>query len=268
MKSGIPRTSRKYDFIVVEENKPKYFNPVAGFTFAKVDNEPLAIQFIDQSYGATPLASLWTFGNNQFSTDKSPKHTFPAVGAYSINLTVTDQYGKFNNTSSYITVPPVNAPNADFDFSLNEVNPLQVQFIDKSKGEISSWQWSFDDDLGSSTQSPNHLYSNFTTYYVNLTAGNSAGSNTKQKKVVIEDPEIGADFSWENIGDRTIRFTDASTGSVNGWKLEFGDGNVETPTSSGWIIDHQYTQMGIYPARLITYNNLKTSNYSERITVT
>jgi PKD repeat protein len=42
----------------------KGYDPVANFTFVKVPNEPFAIQFIDQSFGSTPLTYQWSFGDN------------------------------------------------------------------------------------------------------------------------------------------------------------------------------------------------------------
>lgn len=267
-KDGVPRVNKKYDFVVVTENTPQYYNPMADFTYAKVDNEPLALQFIDQSYGSTPLIYDWSFGDSQSSKEKSPKHIFPSVGPYTINLTVTDQFSKGNTSSKTITVPPVYSPAANFEFIFDEVNPLQVQFIDKSLGEITTWQWSFDDGLGSSIQSPIHLFDDFKKYNVTLTIGNSAGSNSIKKEVDIQNPTVKASFTSENLGDRLIRLMDTSTGQIERWDLEYGDGKVDTFTTSGWVTDHQYTQKGIYPARLTVSNSFRKNSYSERITVT
>lgn len=242
--------------------------PVAGFTFAKVDNEPLSLQFIDQSYSSTPLTYNWSFGDSLSSTEKSPKHTFPAVGPRTIILKVTDQNNKSNETSKSIIVPPVNPPTAAFNFTLSDVNPLQVQFNDQSEGELNTWQWSFGDGLGGSTQSPVHLFSDFGTYPVTLTVGNSAGSLSVTEDVKIDDPKVKADFTAENIGDKTILFTDVSTGPIDLWYLDFGDGEFEIFESDWGQVTHTYTQMGIYPVRLTVSNAFYEDSKNQRITVT
>ncbi|PWR76239.1 PKD domain-containing protein [Methanospirillum stamsii] len=246
-----------------------FFDPVAGFTYAKVDNEPLALQFIDQSYGATPLGYAWSFGDTLGSSEKSPKHTYSSVGTYEVSLTVTDEFNKTNTIAQSIAVPPVNPPAAAFTYELNDVNPLQVQFTDTSKGEIYSWQWSFDDGLGSSTQSPEHLFSDYGTYEVTLTAGNSAGSDSVTQEITIENPTAKAGFTTENLADRKVKFTDTSSGSILSWVMEYGDGDIDTFTSGDWSpVEHQYSQKGIYPARLTVKNSYMSDSYSARITVT
>lgn len=256
---------RKYNYIIVKEISPQFYDPVADFTYAKLDNEPLTIRFIDQSYGSTPLTYLWSFGNNSMSTEKSPQHTFPSVGKYAVNLTVTDQYAKSNWTSRVVPVPPMNSPVANFEYNLNSVNPLQVQFNDLSLGDISSWQWSFGDGTGSSTQSPTHLYNDYGSYDVTLTAGNRLGSNSITLKLNIDNPLVTAGFKWTNIGNRTVRFTDTSQGKISNWTLEFGDGNIQNFVQNWNVYDHKYSQLGNYYAKLTVENEYNKDTYSNQI---
>lgn len=236
-----------------------FFAPEAGFTFAKVDNEPMALQFIDQSYGATPLDYAWTFGEEGTSTDKSPKFTFSSVGTYDITLTVTDEFEKTHSITQNVRVPPINSPKASFNYTFSETNPYLVFFTDTSKGEIYSWQWSFGDGLGSSTQSPEHLFTNYGTYQVTLTAGNSAGSDPVTKPIIIKNPVVDAGFTAESLGERKVKFTDTSTGSVEKWVLEYGDGKSDAFSTPSWVTEYQYNQKGTYPARL-TVNNTYTKD--------
>ncbi len=52
--------------------------PLARFVWDAVTNPP-TVFFTDQSIAATSW--LWEFGDGEFSTERSPTHTFPVVGA-------------------------------------------------------------------------------------------------------------------------------------------------------------------------------------------
>ncbi|MGV8109398.1 MAG: PKD domain-containing protein [Methanospirillum sp.] len=255
----------KPSFIVVKAITPQYFDPVADFTYSKIDAEPLSVQFIDQSFGSTPLGYVWEFGDSALSIDKSPKHTYSEVGNFHVTLTVKDQFNKISTINKTVTVPPLNSPVAKFNVTVNPGNPKQIQFSDKSLGEITSWKWTFGDGLGSSIQSPEHLYSDYGTYSVTLNVGNSAGSSSVTKELAIENLMVKSGFKWENIGDRTIRFTDTSEGSIKNWILEFGDGNIQKFSSQWGTFDHKYAQLGNYYAKLIVTNDIDSDSYSDKI---
>ena len=88
------------------------------------------------------------------------------------------------------------------DFSANPISgyvPLEVQFEDQSYGDISSWQWDFDNDgiIDSNEQNPTYTYSTAGLYTVSLTV--SDGTNT--------DTEIKVDYinvSFTGIESETI----------------------------------------------------------------
>jgi len=245
----------------------KGYDPVANFTFVKVPNEPFAIQFIDQSFGSTPLTYQWTFGDNNRSAEKSPKYLYSHAGTYTVTLNVTDQFNKNATKSQDILVPSVSPPVADFDYTINPNQIKQVQFIDRSRGEITSWKWSFGDDLGSSLQSPEHLYTSYKTYNVTLTAGNSAGSHSITKTITIENPIVQAGFSWEDLGNRTIKFYNNSIGPVKEYILEYGDGKVDRMSDDWSEIEHVYAQLGRYYARLTVSNQYNADSITQTIEV-
>ncbi|HVP95346.1 MAG TPA: PKD domain-containing protein [Methanoregulaceae archaeon] len=81
------------------------FNPTAAFTASPVTGTPpLSVGFTDQSIGA-PTQWLWDFGDTFTSTAQNPSHVYRAIGQYTVQLTVFNQYG--NSTiakSKYIYV--------------------------------------------------------------------------------------------------------------------------------------------------------------------
>jgi PKD repeat protein len=65
------------------------------------------VQFTDTSTGG-PTSWQWSFGDGGTSTSQNPSHTYQAIGAFSIRLTVTNTSGS-NSTSQTINVIPESA---------------------------------------------------------------------------------------------------------------------------------------------------------------
>lgn len=91
----------------------------------------------------------------------------------------------YNNCSAQVladfggeTTEPVNSPpTADFTFS---ANLLDVQFTDASTdsdGSIVSWNWTFGDGTSSSSQHPQHNYSQAGTYDISLNVTDDLGAS-------------------------------------------------------------------------------------------
>ncbi|AKB37164.1 cell surface protein [Methanosarcina siciliae C2J] len=112
---------------------------------------------------------------------------------------------------SDFTVLPSNyspAPVANFTSDVTSgTAPLAVQFNDSSTGNVSSWQWDFNNDgtVDSTDQNPIYTYISAGTYAVNLTASNAAGSDSEVKVDYILTVEgtgtVGlADTAWPKFG--------------------------------------------------------------------
>jgi PKD repeat protein len=79
------------------------------------------------------------------------------------------------------------------DFTANPTSgkpPLDVQFTDTSKGDITSWLWDFGDGASSTLQDPVHTYSNAGKYTVSLTVTGPKGSETETKNDYISVESI------------------------------------------------------------------------------
>jgi hypothetical protein len=85
------------------------FPPSAGFF---VDRDGFTVQFIDTSFAggcgfsAEIVEWLWDFGDGTTSTEENPTHTYAARGDYTVSLTVTNDEGASDTTTSLLTVLP------------------------------------------------------------------------------------------------------------------------------------------------------------------
>ena len=178
--SGGQNTRTRTSYIVVSAPVSP---PIAEFGASPVaGTAPLAVQFADQSTGAT--AWSWNFGDGAVSTDRNPTHVYQTMGTYSVSLTVTNSAGQNTRTrAGYINVSaPTSAPQADFTANpTNGTAPLVVQFTDQSTGSPVAWSWDFGDGQVSSQRNPSHTYSVAGNFTVRLTASNSAGQATRTR---------------------------------------------------------------------------------------
>lgn len=83
----------------------------AVFSFAPVEGNPLALQFMDQSTGSIAFRQ-WEFGDGGFSNDQNPVHQFRGGGSYNVRLVVSDSSGATDAMEQQVTVidPPTAVP--------------------------------------------------------------------------------------------------------------------------------------------------------------
>jgi PKD repeat protein len=132
------------------------------------------------------------------------------------------------------------------------LSPLSVNFTNESSGTIASWQWDFGDGSLSDQQNPTHIYNFPGTYAVSLTAIGPLGSSTETKANYITvygpEPPVAAfsAFPLSGVTPLSVNFTDGSTGTIDTWSWDFGDGyvsNQRNPT-------HVYEVQGTYSVSL------------------
>jgi serine protease len=130
--------------------------------------------------------------------------------------------------------------------------PLTVDFTDQSTGDPTGWSWTFGDGGTSYLQNPTHEYTGAGTYTVSLTVSNAAGSDDEVKTnyiTVAIEPPVAAFVGDPTSGvvPLTVDFTDQSTGPINTWAWDFGDG---VGTSSDQNPTYQYTGTGTFTVTL------------------
>ncbi|MBN2174058.1 MAG: PKD domain-containing protein [Bacteroidales bacterium] len=124
---------------------------------------------------------------------------------------------------------------AYFTFNINPDDPYTAYFTDQSTGSVSDWYWDFGDNTFSTLQNPSRTYQSAGIYNVCLTVtGDSVNySDTYCIEIVIaESPSCMANFTYEAdsapSGAYLVQFTDISTGEIEVWTWDFGDGSSST----------------------------------------
>jgi YVTN family beta-propeller protein len=248
--------------------------PSAGFTGTPTTGvSPLTVTFTDQSTN-TPTSWLWDFGDNDATnaTVKNPVHTYATAGTYSVNLTVTTSAGSNSLVQTgYITVSSgVVAPVAAFGYNASSgTAPLTVQFTDISENAPTSWLWDFGDGATSTVQNATHTYTTPGTYSVNLTATNSAGSNSQVEAdiITVSAAAVAPVASFTSNATTgtiplTVTFTDQSTNTPTSWYWDFGDSDATNATVQNPV--HTYSSAGTYTVNL-TATNTAGSSYSRQV---
>ena len=93
-----------------------------------------------------------------------------------------------------------NPPVAAFEASVVEgFDPLNVTFMDLSKGQVTHFQWDFGDEHFSNDKAPNHTYNKPGTYTVSLVVIGPGGSHTETKINYIQ--VISDAISWQEAAE-------------------------------------------------------------------
>jgi len=230
--------------------------PTAGFSASATKGiTPFKTVFTDESTGSVS-SWLWDFGDNITSTLKNPEHTFSTPGIYTVSLTATGPGGSDTFTrDSYITstnptLPPVSQFSAS---STQGIAPLTVSYTDQSQGSITSWSWQLGDGTIASTQNPSYTYTIEGEYTVMLMVTGPGGSDNETKKAYIKvDPPSNVPVAVFNTSVTSgeapleVSFTDMSTGIINEWLWDFGDGETSTTQNP----THVYKTQGTYTVSL------------------
>ncbi|HVN52961.1 MAG TPA: PKD domain-containing protein [Anaerolineaceae bacterium] len=163
------------------------FKPITSFTPANpVIQLGEEIAFTSTSSGTAPLSYLWDFGDGSTSTQANPRHTYLAVGAYTISLKVTNAYGNETRTGK------VNfSPKADFSFSpQNDIKPaMDVTFTNQTTGTNPiNCTWDFGDGSPTTNEwNTKHSYTGRGVYQVQLSCHSDLyGDDSIQKPVSID----------------------------------------------------------------------------------
>jgi gliding motility-associated-like protein len=162
---------------------------------------------------------LWNFGdaaNPTPSVIKNPTHQYTALaptGGYLVKLKITSKDGCIDSlTKPFSNVYP--QPQAKFD-----ITPITkavcigdtLFFTDKSDGKtsaVNTWKWTFGDNTTSSIQNPYRVYTDTSTYQVQLVILNAQGciSDTAKEVVIVHPyPKLNAGIELFVLEGGTIQ---------------------------------------------------------------
>ncbi|MGV8110124.1 PKD domain-containing protein [Methanospirillum sp.] len=247
--------------------------PVASFSATPLSGPvPLNVTFKSNSSGIIS-EWMWDFGDSRKDFGEVVSHTYTRAGTYSVSLRVSGPGGSSEEVrEDFITVGSLlTPPQAKFKTDKRTgFAPLLVNFTDQSLGKVTEWSWNFGDGSTSNEQNPSHEFNSTGIYSVTLKVTGPAGTNAMSKKgylVVSPYPEpLIAKFNLTPSGGivpLSIQCTDTSTGAINRYLWEFGDGAVsedQHPT-------HRFTQPGSYIVSLTVYGSSGVSSADQVVHV-
>jgi gliding motility-associated-like protein len=175
------------------------------------------------------------------------------------------------NTTVCATINIIQGTNPVVQFTnTTECEGTPTQFTDNSipnAAGVTTYSWDFGDGNSSSLQNPTHTYSPG-TYNATLTVTNSDGCSSTLTQQVTVNPMPVVDYTFTNqCLDTPVPFTNntvISSGNINQYNWDFGDGNISGQVSP----THQYNNPGTYNVTLTaTSDNNCTSSVTYQITV-
>ena len=217
--------------------------PAANFTGTPLSgSDPLDVTLTDTSTGSSITDRRWDFGDGNitnYTISTNPFHRYTSTGTYTINLTVTNASGSNSHIrTKYVTVTTVPvAPIANFTANTTTgTAPRVVKFTDTSTGNPTTWNWSFLNVTGNSTQVWFSTLQNPTctfgvgNYSIVLNASNSEGYNLSTQGTFIN---VSAASSGVNTRASTIGTYNPALAI---WYLDYnGNGLWEPGTDKAYL---------------------------------
>lgn len=231
--------------------------PIANFTYDVACPNVRLVNFDNRSkvnpavYGPTTYA--WDFGDGTTSAAETPPpHLFPALGNYTVTLTVSSPTCSHTFTETLKLVSEA----ADFTASKNPVckgEPFTLNAITSIPANVTQYEWA----IGTAAyvtggRSANASFTTAGDVRVSLRITDINGcidEKTVNNAVTITGPT--ARFTPTSTGgcaNTTITFTDASTTGIQSWNFDFGDGSTQVFTAPPFR--HQYADTGRFVVKL------------------
>ena len=207
--------------------------------------------------GSTINSYSWNFGDGSpASGTASPTHTFTTASTFNVVLTTSSVFCS-DDTTIAITVSP--APVVNFStLTTTGCAPLLVTFSNTTTG-APVYSWNFGDGSPfTSGATPSHIYSTTGNFTVTLiaTQGSCADTLTRTNYIQVgagPNASFTSSVTSACLGD-SIRFTNASSGTITSYTWDFDDGTVIT-SASGTTQSHLYTSPGTYDVHLSVVAN-------------
>ena len=245
--------------------------PIADFDAnPSIGEAPLLVDFTNTSTGSE-LTFSWDYETDSVvdSNENSPSHEYTVAGQYTVTLTVSNDAGTdtatqtINVSETVVQQPPTAA------FSANPTSgkaPLNVTFTNLSIGDITSYEWDFQNDGGidSTETSPTFTFDTSGDYTVKLTAIGPGGSNDITSIITVSEPvpEPVAGFTALPT-DLSVAFSSTASGDNLTYLWDFGDGNSSTETNPS----HTYAVGGTFNVTQTVTNDGGSNSITQQVSV-
>jgi gliding motility-associated-like protein len=242
--------------------------PTSAFTGSPLIfcSVPATVNFTNTSTGA--VSYEWSFGDGNTATSSAPSHTYTTPGSYNVTLISTNANGCTDTLvlTAYVKIqlPQVainNLPHRDCA-PLTHTFTATITSLDPVVG----YQWNFGDGNTSTAISPTHIFP-AGIYDIQLIITTASGCTDTVTVIagIKSSLKPHANFSADPrdvCAYLPVNFTDLSTGTVNEWHWDFGDGGTSTEQNPS----HTYSDTGLFNIQLIVgndgcYDTLKINDY-------
>ena len=251
--------SSSFDSIKQDQFPPKSITDDchADFTWESVDNNPLAIRFVNNSTGLFYWVN-WSFGDGQSSAVYDPVHFYSVPGVYQVCLSIGDLTKScYDQICKTIVVPVPTNCQAAFSHTIDNINPFKVYFFGYTGSDADSLHWDFGDGFTSSELNPTHIFADTGYYNVRFSAANRLDTvhchTIYEELIHIKGPDCLSSFLYtiNPYNPIEVSFETIPHGSADNVYWDFGDGRTEdefNPT-------HLYNDTGTYLVKHKVWNS-------------
>ncbi|WP_248516291.1 PKD domain-containing protein [Salinarchaeum laminariae] len=208
----------------------------------------------------------WDFGDGHTTETEtnSNTHVYDAPGTYTVELTVVNDDGHTDTTSTTVKIvespePPVARLDTPESATVGETVTLDASNSDA--GPDASYEWLIDGESVTTTDSPtyDHTFTANGSYPVQVNVTDEYGTDTANTTITVteatpSEPTAALEEVEEVTAGSKVHFdASASDGDVVTYKWDFGDGHTtETNTHS---TSHVYDTPGTYTVELTVIND-------------
>lgn len=218
------------------------------------------IQFTSVNTSATIAEYHWEFGDTNTASVQNPLHTYSSASKYDVRLSVVGMNGCTNIRKDEIRI--FNQPAADFllpDAALICTNQ-NYQFVNTTvhdPGVNPVWEWSVNGVISSTVLNYETVFTDQTSQIIKLKTSIPGCATVMEKVIPAVTAGPAVNFSVNGLCQNApIFFTNESTGSVDGYKWDFGDGQNFMSENA----EHNYVAAGTYTVTLTLYGTSGCAN--------
>lgn len=212
----------------------------------------------------------WDFGDGSTAEGVNPVKAYTTGGVYMVTLTVMDDSGlKEGSTSTdQIVITVAESPVADAGSDQTKCAGTPVQFNGTGSrdvdGLVNTFRWDFGDGTVGGGPTPTHTYTRAGTFRANLTItgdliGNCNNTDTDEMTVTVFEAPV-AEFTCPIIAEigKPVRLeakqSTGGTAQIIEYKWDFGDGTH----GKGVTIDHAFAKSGNHIIKLTVVTDSAT----------
>ncbi|MBN1208564.1 MAG: PKD domain-containing protein [Myxococcaceae bacterium] len=230
--------------------------------------EPLAF---DASLSRDPDGAVahyaWDFGDGQRGEGARASHAYPKPGRYSATLTVRDDSGASNaSTTERFTVWVNHPPRAVLRGSRGRVAVGEVLRFEGSlsrdeDGRLMAWRWDFGNGQGAEGPVVTYAYAQPGNYTVTLAVEDDAGARSEERfTLAVNAPPVARASAPRVVTSSEVRFDGSGSsdpdGAITAWEWDFGDGG----RGLGVAPLHVYARPGPWRVRLTVRDDSGTAS--------